>query len=287
MYTLYLTLQFLYRILTKITPLLGVLGVISLLAWGTLLTHWLDPATESSLLFFGAFPLNGFLPVKPINLFLMSLLELSLSYALQNLCQKIDTYLIRNQYIKQDAIRFSKEAKNKKPTETKQTRHAIVALRLPQDSDLTPLTLEMKRFVEYNGNALVSEAGYSLIRFKELEEAVAYTQFAYLKVKEAGIPDHQFSFALDYAAVMNQKGTKQMLQIEKDSRLLCELQTPEGIVCTEAFVEAWDQKSKVKRFGSIKGKPLALNKTLTTTIMGTYLLKGTNTQKTLYGTEIK
>jgi hypothetical protein len=59
------------------------------------------------------------------------------------------------------------------------------------------------------------------------------------------------------------------------------------VLCTESFLQQWDQKTKPIGFKFVQGKPAALKNTLETELLGIYLLKGSNTLKTLYTTELK
>ncbi len=286
MYALYITLKRLLPIIQTSVTILSILGVLSILAWGGILYHLFDPKTESLIVYWGALPLNSFLTVQVINLFLIGLIELFASSVLQVLSQKIETYLTRNTYIEKDAPFVVKQKKAPPPLEKVVPHEPILALRVPQETALTPLNLEIKRFSQYNARPISTEAGYVLIVFQTLEEAVAYAKFVFLAIQRAGIPENKFALALDYVPVIDEEDAQQMYQVWKDTVLLCNLQSQGGVICTEIFLKQWHEKIKAKGFKLFNGKASAFNNSLQTTLMGMYLLKGSNTQKTLYTTEI-
>jgi hypothetical protein len=287
MYALYITLKRLLPIIQTSVKTLSILGVLSLLAWGGGIFHFFDPKIGPLIVYWGALPLNLVLPVHPINLFLMSIIELFASSIVKALSYKIETYLTRNTHIEKDAPFVVKQKKGAPPIERIVPHEPILALRLSQETALTPLHLKTKRFVQYNARQISTEAGYSLIVFQTLEEAVAYTKFLFLEIQKAGVPENQYTLALDYVPVIDEDDAQEVYQAWKDSVLLCNLQVEGEVMCTESFLRQWNKKIKPTGYKLVKGKPTALKYTLETTLMGMYLLKGNNTPKTIYTAEIK
>jgi hypothetical protein len=287
MYAFYMTVKRLLPIMSTSVQVLSILGVASLLAWAGVIYHVFDPNAEAIIVYLGALPLNLFLPTQAINLFLISMLELFASSILQALSVKMDTYVTRNTYIEKDAQFVVKQKKAPPPIEKTEPHETILALRVPEETALTPLNLEIKRFLKYNARQISSEAGQYLMAFKTLEEAVAYTQFVSLAIQKAGVPANQYALALDYVPVIDDSDADRVSKVWKDSVLLCNLQSQGEVICTEGFLNQWNEKIKPKGFTLIKGKPAALKHSLETTVMGMYLLKGSNTIKTVYTAEIK
>lgn len=287
MYAFYMTVKRLLPIMSASVQVLSILGVVSLLAWAGVVYHVFDPNAEPAIVYWGALPLNFFLPTQAINLFLISMLELFASSSLHALSIKMDTYVTRNTYIEKDAHAVVKQKKAPPPIEKTEPHEAILALKVPEDTALTPLNLEIKRYSQYNARSISTEAGYFLMVFKTLEEAVAYTQTILFAIQKAGVPENQYALALDYVPMIDEEDAQQVYNVWKDSVLLCNLQSQGEVICTEGFLNQWNEKIKPKGFTLIKGKPAALKHSLETTLMGMYLLKGSNTQKTLYTAEIK
>lgn len=287
MYALYMTIKHFTPIIRTSFQILSIVGFATLLAWAGVVYHVFDPTTGSLIIYWGALPLNFFLPTQAINLFLISMGELFLSSLLQGLGSRMETYVSRNTHIEKDAQKVVKEKKAHSPLEQTIPHTSILALRVPEETALTPLNLEIKRFSQYKARCIYKEAGYFLIAFQTLEEVVAYAQFVLHAIQKAGVPESQYALALDYVPVIDEDDTQQVYQLFKDSVLLCNLQAQGEVMCTESFLRQWNEKIKPTGYKLVKGKPAALKYTLETTLMGMYLLKGSNTPKTIYTTEIK
>jgi hypothetical protein len=287
MYIFYMMLKRSLPLVSASVPILCILGILRLLAWVGTICHVFDPNTELLIVYWGALLFNLFLPTKGINLFLIGMVELFLASSLQDLSNKMDTYLRRNAYIEKDAHLLVKQKKTPPSIVETEPHEAILGLRILEETLLISLNSEIKRFSEYNARLISKEGGFYLIAFRTLEEAVAYTQFVLLALKKVGVSENCYAFALDYVPLIDIENAEQVYQISNDSVLLCNLQSEGEVICTQAFLNQWNKKIKSKGFRLIKGKPNALKHRLETTIMGMYLLKGKNTPQTLYTAEIK
>jgi hypothetical protein len=281
-----MTVKRLIPFLQAIIQGLCILGVVSLLLWVGMLFHVFDAATEANLIYWGALPLNYFFPKGSINLFSISLIELFLSSSLQALRCKMQTYVERNTHIEKDAKEAVKLRKGPSPVDKIKRREAILALRVPEKIALTRLNLQIKRFAQFNARCLYTEAGYFLMVFQTLEEAVAYTQFISTALEKSNVPKNQYAFALDCVPLINLEDATKLNHLWKDSLLLCHLCSQGEVLCTESFLQQWNQNTKSVGFKFVQGKPAALKNTLETELLGIYLLKGSNTQKTLYTAEL-
>ncbi len=287
MYFFYMTLKRLIPLLQAIIQCLCILGVVSLLLWVGMLCHVFDAATEANLIYWGALPLNSFLPEGAINLFSISIIELFLSSSLQPLKCKMQTYVERNTHIEKDAHLRVKPKKVRIFIKKNQPHEVILTLRVPEETALTPLHYEIKRFLQFNARCLSSEAGYFLIAFQTLEEAVAYTQFISTALEKSEVPKNQYAFALDCVPVLDLDDSTKFNHLWKDGLLLCHLRSQGEVLCTESFLTQWNKHIKPVGFKFVQGRPAALKNTLKTQLLGLYLLKGSNTQKILYTAELK
>ena len=287
MYFFYITVKRSLAFLQAIIQGLCILGLVSLLLWVGTLFHVFDAATEANLIYWGALPLNSFLPKGAINLFFISIIALFLSSSLQPLKYKMQTYVERNTHIEKDAKATVKVRKGPSPVDKIKRREAILALRVPEETALTRLNLQIKRFAQFNARCLSTEAGYFLIAFQTLEEAVAYTQLISTALEKSEVPKNQYAFALDCVPLINLENPTKFNHLWKDALLLCNLCSQGEVLCTESFLQQWNQNTKPVGFKFVQGKPAALKNTLETELLGIYLLKGSNTQKTLYTAELK
>jgi hypothetical protein len=287
MYGFYMTVKRSLPILHASIQYLCLLGVVSFLLWVGLLFHVFDATTEANLIYWGALPLNFFLPPNAINLFVISIIEFFLSSSLQPLKYKMQTYVERNTHIEKDAKAAVKVRKGPPPIDKTKRREAILALRIPEETALTPLNLQIKRFTQFNARCLSTEGGYFLIAFQTLEEAVAYTQFILTALEKSEVPKNQYAFALDCVPILDLDDSTKINHLWKDGLLLCHLCSQGEVLCTESFLQLWNKNTKPMGFKFVNGKPVALKNTLETELLGIYLLKGSNTQKTLYTTELK
>ena len=103
MYPLYIILKRLNPHLYTSSQIVGVWGVFTLGVWGCVLANVFDENTTLFFLYIGGFPLNIWVPVQPINVFVMGILELIVSSVLQVAFTKVGSYLLRNQHIEKDA----------------------------------------------------------------------------------------------------------------------------------------------------------------------------------------
>jgi hypothetical protein len=290
MYSFYIALKRIHPYLYSSSQIIGVLGVFTLVVWGCVLGKVFNDSTSLFLLQIGGFPLTIWIPVQPINLFLIGVLELVISSRLQVAFSKIGSYLLRNQHIEKDAkFKLKKKKTLVKPVEVLPNvpHQCVVSIVYALHNALTPLDRIVKKYTDYNGTSIPTDAGHFLILFDTIEDALDYTQLVIQRVKRDEQFQKGFSLALDWIPKQEIENPQDVIKLCMDSSHLCSLNNQGGVLCTEHFLTIWNDKKKALRTHLFKKNPVLYKLDLETQILGFYLFKGSKKTKLVHTVELK
>lgn len=290
MYPLYIILKRLNPHLYTSSQIIGVWGILTLVMWGCVLAKVFNETTALLLISVAGFPLNIWIPLQSISIFVMGVLELIISSCLQMVFSKVESYLLRNQHIEKDAkLTLKKKKTQVKPTEklADMPHHYVVSIVYSLHNALTPLDRVVKKYTDYNGTSVPTEAGHFLILFDTIEDTLDYVQMVVQRVERNEQFRQGFSLALDWTPKQDVEHPQGMMKLCIDSCHLCSLNPQGGVLCTEHFLTVWNDKKKEVRIKLFKKNTVLSKLELETHILGFYLFNGSKKTKLIYSVELK